>query len=170
MAIGSGSDAGGGGGSDDDDGSGSGPGVFADINITPLTDVFLVMLIIFMLSALASQLDKQSDRRKTQEVVEKLEAEKKSGLKVNLPSGDAQELDVSRASLGLTIPMSGDIQVGGKPIPDADIDNLLRSAYVRDKEMQVVLFVDQGVAHGRVVNIMERAKRAGLARLIFGTK
>jgi biopolymer transport protein ExbD len=166
MAIAS---PGGDGGDDTDDGSGGG-GLFADINITPLTDVFLVLLIIFMLGALASQLDKQNDRKRTKEVVEQLEAERRSGLKVNLPSGEAQELDTSKASLGLTIPVTGDIVAGGKPVPDAELDNLLRSAYVRDKEMQVVLFVDQGVPHGRVVQIMERSKKAGLSRLIFGTK
>ena len=170
MAIAS---PGGSGGESDelDDGSGGGGGgMFADINITPLTDVFLVLLIIFMLGALASQLDKQNDRKRTKEVVEQLEAEKRSGLKVNLPSGEAQELDTSKASLGLTIPVSGDIVAGGKVVPDGELDNLLRSAYVRDKDMQVVLFVDQGVSHGRVVSIMERSKKAGLSRLIFGTK
>ena len=39
----------------------------------------------------------------------------------------------------------------------------------RDKTTQVVLKADKGVAHGRVVNLMERAKEAGLTRLAIGT-
>ena len=52
MAMGNLSGHTGGGG---DDGEDEGAGIFADINITPLTDVFLVMVIIFMVSALAVQ-------------------------------------------------------------------------------------------------------------------
>ncbi|MEZ4367755.1 MAG: biopolymer transporter ExbD [Kofleriaceae bacterium] len=166
MAIGGPADD----GADPDDGEGGGGGLFADINITPLTDVFLVMVIIFMVSALAAQVDKQDVRRKVREVVDKIEAEKRSGLKVNLPAGDAQELDTSKESLTLTIPVDGDVVVGGRPIADAELDNLLSAAYLRDHDMQVVLSADQGVSHGRVVGIMERAKRAGLSRLAIGTK
>ena len=52
---------------------------------------------------------------------------------------------------------------------DAEIDGLFRTAFARDKTTQVVLKADKGVAHGRVVNIMERAKAAGLTRLAIGT-
>ena len=61
-------------------------GIFAEINITPLTDVFLVMVIIFMVSALAVQAEAA---KRVAKVEEKVEAEKRSGLKVNLPSGGA---------------------------------------------------------------------------------
>src|SRR3954466_8180434 len=93
----------------DEDGGGDegGDAIFAEINITPLTDVFLVLLIIFMVSALAVQAEAQQDKRKTSEVIEKVEAEKRSGLKVNLPSGAAQEIDPTKASLVLLIPMQG---------------------------------------------------------------
>ena len=46
-------------------------------------------------------------------------------------------------------------------MPDAELDNLFRAAFARDKNTQVVLKADKGVAHGRVVNLMERAKQAG---------
>lgn len=155
--------------SDDEDGGHGGAGIFAEINITPLTDVFLVLLIIFMVSALAVQAEAQEDKKKTTEVIEKVEAEKRSGLKVNLPSGAAQEIDPTKASLVLLIPVQGDIVVGGKVIADADIDNLFRAAFARDKNTQLVLQADKGVPHGRVVNVMERAKAAGLTRLAIGT-
>ena len=146
-----------------------GGGIFAEINITPLTDVFLVLLIIFMVSALAVQAEAQEEKKKTDEVIEKVEAEKRSGLKVNLPSGAAQEIDVNKESLVLLIPVQGEIVVAGKAVVDDDLDNLFRAAFTKDKQTQVVLQADKGVAHGRVVNVMERAKAAGLTRLAIGT-
>lgn len=144
-------------------------GIFAEINITPLTDVFLVMVIIFMVSALAVQAEAEDEKKKTDEVIEKVEAEKRSGLKVNLPSGAAQEIDVNKASLVLLIPVQGEIVVAGKTVADADLDNLFRASFTKDKGTQVVLQADKGVAHGRVVNVMERAKAAGLTKLAIGT-
>jgi biopolymer transport protein ExbD len=88
---------------------------------------------------------------------------------VNLPAGQAQEIDPSKASLVLVIPINGEVNVGGKTIPDGELDNLLRAAFARDKSTQVVIKADKGVQHGRVVNIMERSKQAGLTRLAIGT-
>jgi biopolymer transport protein ExbD len=163
MAIGKlpDSDAGG-----DDEGNES---IFAEINITPLTDVFLVLVIIFMVSALAVQVEARQEKKKVADAQEQSDVEKRSGLKVNLPQGQAQEIDPSKASLVITIPLQGDVDIGGKRIADADIDNLFRAAFARDKNTQVVLKADKGVQHGRVVNIMERAKAAGLTRLAIGT-
>jgi len=151
------------------DGDEGGESIFAEINITPLTDVFLVLVIIFMVSALAVQVEARQEKRKVAEQQEQSEIEKRSGLKVNLPQGQAQEIDPSKASLVLVIPLTGDIDVGGKRIPDADLDNLFRAAFTRDKNTQVVLKADKGVPHGKVVNLMERAKQAGLSRLAIGT-
>jgi biopolymer transport protein ExbD len=156
----------------DDDGGGDdsgGESIFAEINITPLTDVFLVMLIIFMVSALAVQVEARREKKKVHEEQQQAEVEKKSGLKVNLPSGAAQEIDTSKQSLVLVIPLSGDISVGGKVMRDDQIDGLFQAAFQKDKTTQVVLKADRGVAHGRVVNIMERAKQAGLTHLAIGT-
>lgn len=140
--------------------------IFAEINITPLTDVFLVMVIIFMVSALAVQAEatQVKEKVKEQEVVEK-----RSGIKINLPSGQAQEIDPAKASLVIEVPITGDVVIGGKAMADGTVDNVFRAAFQRDKTTQVVLKADKGVAHGRVVNLMERAKQAGLTRLAIGT-
>jgi biopolymer transport protein ExbD len=149
-----------------DEGSGS---LFADINITPLTDVFLVMVVIFMVSALAVQVERNQEKRVEQEQKKQEEEQKKSGIKINLPSGQSQELDPTKASLVLEVPLNGDVIVGGKPMPDASLENLFRAAFTKDRNTQVVLKADKGVAHGRVVNLMERAKVCGLTRLAIGT-
>jgi biopolymer transport protein ExbD len=151
---------------DADDGSGDGDSIFAEINITPLTDVFLVLVIIFMVGALAVQVERQEDKKKS---IAQTEIEKKSGIKINLPSGQAQEIDPTKASLVLEIPLSGDVNVAGKAVTDDRLDNLFLLAFQHDKTTQVVLKADKGVSHGRVVNLMERAKKAGLVHLAIGT-
>ena len=154
---------------DSDDGDEGGESIFAEINITPLTDVFLVMVIIFMVSALAVQVEARQEKKKHVQEQEQSEQEKRSGLKVNLPQGQAQEIDPSKESLVIVVPIQGDVNIGGKAIPDTEIDRLFRNAFVRDKNTQVVLKADKGVQHGRVVNLMERAKQAGLVHLAIGT-
>jgi biopolymer transport protein ExbD len=142
-------------------------GIFAEINITPLTDVFLVLLIIFMVvSAAALHQEKEERRRVEEEIV----ADQRAGLKVNLPAGAAQELDPGSISLVVTIPPAGNLVVNDQEIADdAQLDNIFRSAFARNKDTQVVLKADAGVHHGRVVGVMERAKRVGLTRLAIAT-
>ena len=48
-------------------------------------------------------------------------------------------------------------------LADTEIDGLFRAAFARDKSTQVVLKADKGVQHGRVVNLMERAKQRHIA-------
>lgn len=163
MAIGKLPDSSGGG---DDDGS---EGIFAEINITPLTDVFLVLLIIFMVASLAVQVEAREQKKAITAQKDKTEEEKKSGIKVNLPSGQAQEIDPTKASLVLEIPLSGDVSVAGQPVPEDKLDNMFGLAFQHDKQMQVVLKADKGVSHGRVVHLMELAKKAGLVHLAIGT-
>ena len=152
----------------DEDG-GDNDGIFAEINITPLTDVFLVMVVIFMVAALAVQVERNQEKRVEQQQKKEEEEQKKSGIKINLPSGQSQELDTTKASLVLEIPVTGDVIIGGKAYPDAALENTFRRYFTLDKNMQVVLKADKGVQHGRVVNLMERAKGVGFTRLAIGT-
>lgn len=140
--------------------------IFAEINITPLTDVFLVMLIVFMVAAAAALQEKKQELERVQDEVV---AEQRSGLKVNLPAGATQELDPTASSLVVSILSSGEIYVNDTAVDEGQLDNIFRSAFTRDKNTQVVLKADSGVHHGRVVGVMERAKRTGLTRLAIAT-
>jgi biopolymer transport protein ExbD len=146
-----------------------GDSIFAEINITPLTDVFLVMVVIFMVSALAVQAERNEEKRQEKEQKDKQQQDAASGLKLNLPEGKAVDIDTKAASLVLEIPLQGDVYIGGKAFTDDQLDNMFRAAFQKDKKTQVILRADRGVQHGRVVNIMERAKQTGLTHLAIGT-
>jgi biopolymer transport protein ExbD len=134
----------------DDDG---GEAIFADINITPLTDIFLVLLIIFMVSSSVM-----------------VESASREGVKVNLPKGATKELDPGAKSLVVSILKSGEILVSGQPVKDADLKALFVSAVAKDPGTQIIIEADEGVAHGNVVKVMETAKQAGLVRLAIATR
>ncbi|MBT8494307.1 MAG: biopolymer transporter ExbD [Deltaproteobacteria bacterium] len=142
---------------------GSEEAIFAEINITPLTDIFLVLLIIVLVSSSVQQ-------EQTREIVEAAIADKTSGLKVNLPSGEAQEIDPGSNSLVVSVLTNGEVVVNGTQVAEGDLDNIFRTAFAKDKLTQVILKADRGVDHGIVVGVMERAKRVGLSRLAIATK
>ena len=139
-----------GGPSDDQDGEG---GIFADINITPLTDIFLVLLIIFMVTttAIAEQ------------------AAEKGGFKVSLPKTGQGDATAPR-DLSVAILADGRVVVGGKVVEEPELKALLAKAHEKSAETLVLVQADEGVAHGRVVAVMDLARRAGLVRLAIATR
>ncbi len=152
-----------------DDDEGGGDAIFAEINITPLTDVFLVMVVIFMVSALAVQAEDNQKKKIEQKEKKEKEKSEKSGIKLNLPEGQSAEIDTKKPSLILEIPPGDKVYVGGKEMDQDQLDKLFRAAFVNDKQTQVILKADRDVITGRLVTVMEQAKRAGLTRLAIGT-
>jgi biopolymer transport protein ExbD len=134
--------------------------IFAEINVTPLTDIFLVLLLIFMVGSTMVVKKAKDD----------IKSEKSQGLKVNLPSGAAQEIDPGRSSIIVAIQKNGQLQVNGVAVAEADLDRYFQESFNGDADTQVVIKADAGVNHGRVVGVMERAKQVGLKRLAIATK
>ncbi len=128
-------------------------GIFADINITPLTDIFLVLLIIFMVNASVM-----------------VETASREGVKVNLPKGASHDIDPGAKSLVVSVLKSNEIFVSGQAIKEEDLKNLFVSAVARDPNTQVIIEADEGVTHGTVVHVMELAKDAGMVRLAIATR
>jgi biopolymer transport protein ExbD len=127
--------------------------IFADINITPLTDIFLVLLIIFMVSS---------------SVI--VESASRTGVKVNLPKGATKEIDPGAKSLVVSVLTGGEILVNGQRIKATDLNGLFTSAAAKDPQTQVIIEADEVVQHGTVVMIMNAAKQSGLSRLAIATK
>ncbi|HSD09432.1 MAG TPA: biopolymer transporter ExbD [Candidatus Binatia bacterium] len=112
--------------------------IMAEINITPLTDIFLVLLIIFMIT--------------TSAMVD-------SAAKVNLPKA-TQTVQEAR---GLTVLVTADnkIFVNQMPVDVSQLQPTLHDLLADDPKKLVILQGDQSVLLGEAVRIMDIAKRAG---------
>ncbi len=132
----------------------SGGGIFADINITPLTDIFLVLLIIFMVT---STVIAQS-------------GQEKGGFKVNLPRGSKGDAGEIPRDLVVAVLADGRAVVGGKVQTDAELASTFGASAKLNADTVLVVQADAGVPHGRVVDIMESARKAGLSRLAIATQ
>jgi biopolymer transport protein ExbD len=129
-------------------------GIFADINITPLTDIFLVLLIIFMVTTTAIA---ESGRDE-------------GGFKVNLPKGAKGDVGGVSHDVTVAILADGRVVVGGKVQDDATLKATFAAARAGGQDPLVMFQADEGVPHGRVVQVMERAREAGLTRLAIATR
>ena len=122
-----------------------GPQPMSEINMTPLVDVMLVLVVIFIITAPLLV----------------------SAVKVNLPrTGGAAALDAPR-SLSLTIDRSGQAYVDDLPLDRAALTETLRQAAHRHPETEVRLRADANVPYGRVVEVMGLTHQAGLHRIGF---
>lgn len=129
--------------------------VFSEINITPLTDIFLVLLIIFMV---------------TSSVIVNQGQGAKSGLKVNLPQGGAADVQANSTDLSIAILTDGRLVLSGDVVSADELKKALEDAKAKNPDTLVIVQADEGVPHGKVVEVMEMAKSAGLAQLAIGVR
>jgi biopolymer transport protein ExbD len=141
-------------GSDDNEGS---DGVFAEINITPLTDLFLVLLIIFMVTS-------------TVIVQQGPGGGAKAGLKVNLPKGGVTDVTARATDLSVAVLADGQLVLGGNIVTSEELRRAFDKAQADNPETLVIVQADEGVPHGTVVEVMELAKKAGLGQLAIGVR
>jgi biopolymer transport protein ExbD len=131
-------------------------GVFSEINITPLTDIFLVLLIIFMVTSSV--------------IVNQGQGAAKAGLKVNLPKGSAADVTPATTDLSVAVLADGRLVVAGDVVTVDELKKALTDAQAKNPSTLVVIQADEGVPHGKVVEVMEMAKGAGLAQLAIGVR
>ncbi len=129
-------------------------GIFADINITPLTDIFLVLLIIFMVTTTAIAQSGADE----------------AGFKVNLPKGAKSDAGAVARDVTVAVLADGRAVVGGKVQDDAALRATFDEARTKNPDTLVLFQADEGVIHGRVVQVMELARQAGLTRLAIATR
>ncbi|MBZ4417722.1 biopolymer transporter ExbD [Myxococcus sp. RHSTA-1-4] len=132
-------------------------GVFAEINITPLTDIFLVLLIIFMVTS--SVIVQQGPGGGA-----------KAGLKVNLPKGGAADVTARSTDLAVAVLADGRFVLAGNVVSEDELRKSFDDARAKDPDTVVIVQADEGVPHGTVVLVMEMAKKAGLGQLAIGVR
>lgn len=124
-------------------GSGSSRRAMTDINVTPLVDVMLVLLIIFMVTAPLIQ----------------------SGVKVNLPKASTQQMEHSAEKLVLSIDKKGRVFLGDTEIDPAQLEVKLTTNARVQQDKELYLHADRSLPYGSVVEIMAIARRAGVESL-----
>jgi biopolymer transport protein TolR len=119
----------------------------ADINVTPLVDVMLVLLIIFMVTAPLMT----------------------AGVPVNLPDSRAKALDQDQKPVDIAVDRDGTIHIGDDAVTIEELpDRLSVIASERrqgDKPPQIFLRADKALDYGRVMEVMGELNRAGLNRV-----
>jgi biopolymer transport protein ExbD len=123
-----------------------GDGMISDINVTPLVDITLVLLIIFMVTAkiIVSQ-----------------------SVPLDLPKA-ASSQDV-QLIFGLELHANGDTLVDGKKVANEEaLLPLAREAQAKNTDLRAVIRADQAVPHGRVIRALDLLKQAGVSKIAFG--
>ncbi len=139
------------------DGDGNGEDVgFAEINITPLTDIFLVLLIIFMVTSSV--------------IVQAPGGGAQTGLKVNLPKGGATDVTARTTDMSVAILSDGRFVLAGNVVSEDELKRAFSEAQQKNPDTVVIVQADEGVPHGTVVLVMELAKSVGLGQLAIGVR
>jgi len=130
--------------SDNDDDSGQ----VADINIVPLVDVMLVLLIIFMVTAPLSI----------------------GGINVDLPSSQARSSGMTEDRVVLSINSKGEYFIEKMEVPAGVLNQRLKDLYQQREKKELYIRADKTVVYGRVVDAMSAAKLAGVTRISMLTQ
>ena len=120
---------------------------FSEINVTPLVDVMLVLLVIFILTAPLLT----------------------SAIRLDLPQSQASQAGEAPESITLSLTTTGDIFINDKPVSMAELPNALQQVAIQKPQVEVQLRADQAVPYGQVLNLMGLAQQAGLTRIGFVT-
>ncbi|QRN99736.1 protein TolR [Archangium violaceum] len=122
---------------------GGGRVTMSEINVTPMVDVMLVLLIIFMVTAPLIQ----------------------QGVKVNLPEAKAAPVEAAEKKLVLSIDAQRRIYIGEAEVPVDELEKKLASNAKAQADKELYLHADRDVPYGVVVDVMAAAQRAGITNV-----
>ena len=115
----------------------------SDINVTPLVDVMLVLLIIFMVTAPMMM----------------------QGVEVNLPKTTTKHIKSKEEPLILTVNKEREIFLENHRINLDDLERKVKRIFENRREKEVLLRADKDVPYGFVIKVIARVKRAGIDKL-----
>jgi biopolymer transport protein TolR len=120
----------------------------SEINVTPLVDVMLVLVIILLVTApLVTQ-----------------------SVHVKLPKTVETTADTNAQPLQLSIDAQGAIMINKNPVPDlAALETALKAELAKNPEIGVHLYSDQNVIYAKIAEVMATVQHAGIAKLAFVT-
>ncbi len=121
----------------------SGQGYLSDINVTPLVDVMLVLLIIFMVTAPMMM----------------------HGVKVNLPKTESKSIKTKEDPLLLTITKQRLIFIENYKVELKALKKKLKQIFANRAEKEILLQGDKDVPYGFVIEVMSQVKEAGITKV-----
>jgi len=123
----------------------SGAQPMSDINMTPLIDVMLVLVVIFIITAPLLV----------------------SSIKLDLPKTDGAKAGDTPKSVTVVMDASGQAYLKDQPLALDELTRQLTLAALANPQTEVLLRADQAVPYGRIVEVMGAAQKAGLSRIGF---
>jgi biopolymer transport protein TolR len=120
----------------------------SQINVTPLVDVMLVLLVIFMVTAPIIQ----------------------QGVQVNLPQAKAGAIPGTEELLVVTIAKNGKVYLNDNPMSLGELGDKLRAIRKLQRDKQVYLRADQDIRYGLVMKTIAEIKQAGIEKLGMVTR
>ncbi len=117
----------------------------SDINMTPLIDVMLVLLVIFIITAPLMT----------------------SSLRLDLPKSDAAQASDTPAFVAVALDKDGRAFLGDTPVDDPALVARITEAARKDAQTEVQLRADRSVPYGRVAELIGLVQKAGLSRIGF---
>ena len=127
---------------DNFNGNDDGPQMISGINVTPLVDIMLVLLIIFMVTATYIT---------------------SGGIKVDLPKA-ASGTEQAKSTLALTLTKEGTLYLNGDKSDDGAVVKFIGDTLPKQPDLQAIIAADRSVSHGDVVHLIDLVKRAGVHR------
>ena len=121
----------------------------ARIEIIPMIDTIFFLLVFFMISTLSMS--------------------RYSGLPVNLPKAATGQQPPSE-SAAVTVGADGHISIDKQPVGRDAIGTILKARLVKNPDLLVLINADEHVEHGLVVDIMDQARQAGVAKMAIAVK
>ncbi|MET0409303.1 MAG: biopolymer transporter ExbD [Hyphomicrobium sp.] len=118
----------------------------SEINVTPMVDVMLVLLIIFMVAAPLLQ----------------------TGIDVNLPDAKGQQIPTPKKDpLAVTVKANGDVYIGDTQVSLDDLATKLKAIAGNGYDEAIFVRGDKGVNYGTVMGVMSRINQGGFKKLSF---
>ena len=127
-----------------DGGGGRGPSAVAEINVTPLVDVMLVLLIVFMVASPMMQ----------------------TGVAVDLPKASASPLPATeKVSITISIDAAQRIIIEGNAIPPKDLQKVMKARFDAEPKLEVNVEADSKIEYGFVAQVMAVIRGVGISKV-----
>ena len=117
--------------------------MLAEINVTPLVDVMLVLLIVFMVSAPLMQ----------------------QGIQVDLPKTKSPALSEQEKPIVISVGKNGNVEIAGREVPASQVTEKLRAIFEKREKKEIFIQADRSIPYGTVAIVMSQAQAAGIHRI-----